>query len=190
MKQIFKSSLTGFLGSLFLLTASTLGASGASAEEYNADVGQETVAQHKDSGVPENHAVDEMLNFVEGAGTENPYFNTKAAQSAGASSETLEAGAIFNEMAASPSGVSPQNGIPVWGNYCGPFHGGSGLPIDVLDSYCQMHDRCYAELGYLNCVCDATLVALINNNLDKMSSNARPVAIAISAYFTVSPCVN
>lgn len=185
MKQIFKSSLTGFLGSLFLLTASTLGASGASAEEYNADVGQ-----HKDSGVPENHAVDEVLNFVEGAGTENPYFNTKAAQSAGASSETLEAGAIFNEMAASPSGVSPQNGIPVWGNYCGPFHGGSGLPIDVLDSYCQMHDRCYAELGYLNCVCDATLVALINNNLDKMSSNARPVAIAISAYFTVSPCVN
>src|SRR5699024_12728217 len=81
MKQVFKSSLTGFLGSLFLLTASTLGASGASAEEYNADVGQETVAQHKDSGVPENHAVDEVLNFVEGAGTENPYFNTKAARS-------------------------------------------------------------------------------------------------------------
>ena len=66
----------------------------------------------------------------------------------------------------------------------------SDLPVDVLDNICQMHDRCYAEVGYLKCVCDATLITLVNNNLSKMSSNARPVAIAISAYFTVSPCVN
>lgn len=117
--------------------------------------------------VPENDAVNDVLNFIEGAETENPYFSTKAAQSAGASSETLEAGALFNEMVASQSGVSPQNRIPRWGEYCGPFHGGSGLPVDVLGSYCQMHDRCYAELGYLNCVCDATLVTLSNNSLSK-----------------------
>lgn len=98
MKQIFKSSLTGLLGSLFLFTASILGAGGASAEEYDADIWQEAVAQHEDTEIPENDADNEVLNFVEGAGTENPYFNTKAAQTAGASSETLEAGAIFNEM--------------------------------------------------------------------------------------------
>lgn len=50
MKQIFKLSVTRFLGSLFLFTASILGASGASAEEYDLDVWQEAVEQHEDSG--------------------------------------------------------------------------------------------------------------------------------------------
>lgn len=178
-----------FFGLPFLLGASVLGTSAAFADVYEpVSLQESTNGQETASDSNTNPAVDEVLNFVEGIDTESAYFNAEEAEAAGASAETLEAGAIFNQMAAEQSGISPQAGIPIWGNYCGPRHSG-GTPVDTLDSYCQAHDQCYANVSYLDCGCDLIVVGLINGNLGKMSGMERVTAIAISVYFTVSPCL-
>ena len=50
-------------------------------------------------------------------------------------------------------------GVPVYGNWCGPGHGGeSGSPIDPVDQVCCRHDKCYDSRGYFDCSCDRTLL--------------------------------
>src|SRR5690348_11508201 len=58
-------------------------------------------------------------------------------------------------------------GIPVYGNWCGPGHGGeSGPPIDPVDQVCCRHDKCYDQRGYFDCSCNPPLL------------DAMPLAIA------------
>lgn len=85
---------------------------------------------------------------------------------------------------------STREGLPVYGNWCGPGHGG-GTPVDDLDRACMEHDRCHGERGYFDCQCDATLVQNIDRAL--VSGNVRPagrvVGPAIRTWFSAQPCV-
>lgn len=79
-------------------------------------------------------------------------------------------------------------GIPIWGAWCGPGHGG-GEPKDTLDTLCMRHDRCYVERGYFDCWCDARLREEIRRFGPMMETNERVVAAATTVWFTVTPCV-
>ncbi|KGJ71921.1 hypothetical protein GY21_18840 [Cryobacterium roopkundense] len=78
-------------------------------------------------------------------------------------------------------------GVPIWGNWCGPGHGG-GSAVDVLDSICQTHDRCYEDRGYFACSCDRKIVADIRNSIHLMTSGEKAMAVAVSTYFTYCLC--
>ncbi|MCL6477425.1 MAG: hypothetical protein K6T65_03330 [Peptococcaceae bacterium] len=45
-----------------------------------------------------------------------------------------------------------------YGNWCGPFCGGPGDPIDGVDSCCKVHDKCYEQRGWGNCSCDLEII--------------------------------
>lgn len=66
------------------------------------------------------------------------------------------------EAVYSPGGGPPgESGLPVYGNYCGPFHGDRDYlapHVDDVDLVCKMHDKCYDEKGYSNCACDRALI--------------------------------
>lgn len=115
-------------------------------------------------------------------------FDVAGAMRAGASWEVVQAGLFFNEL--QESGFRDdgrRNGFPVWGNWCGPGHGG-GEPIDVLDSLCKTHDLCYEQLGYFNCDCDEELIAGIRQRRSEMRWRERAMARAIEWYFVIAPC--
>lgn len=78
-------------------------------------------------------------------------------------------------------------GVPIWGNWCGPGHGG-GKAKDTLDSLCRTHDLCYGKKGYFACSCDRALVKGINSNASKMKSAEKRMAAVVSVYFKASPC--
>ena len=81
--------------------------------------------------------------------------------------------------------------IPVYGNWCGPGHGG-GAEIDDIDEACHIHDNCYDARGYFNCACDGELLVNIVNALSTgvvASSSGNRMARAMFAYFSASPCV-
>ncbi len=79
-------------------------------------------------------------------------------------------------------------GIPIWGAWCGPGHGG-GEPEDTFDTLCMRHDRCYIERGYFDCWCDARFRDEIHRFGPMMETDERVVAAATTVWFTVSPCV-
>ena len=79
-------------------------------------------------------------------------------------------------------------GIPIWGNWCGPGHGG-GEPQGTFDTLCMRHDRCYIDSGYFDCLCDAHFRAEIHRFGPQMETDERVVAAATTVWFTVSPCV-
>ncbi len=57
--------------------------------------------------------------------------------------------------------VTPQ-GIPIYGNYCGPGFGDSTYrtpAIDTVDHVCKDHDHSYDQKGYFDCECDRNLIA-------------------------------
>ncbi len=87
--------------------------------------------------------------------------------------------------------AAPEDGIHVYGNWCGPGHG-SGEPIDDVDRACMEHDKCYAQEGYFDCSCDSRLLGDLNRALasGRLSQEGRAAAIALSAWFSVQPCVN
>lgn len=89
-----------------------------------------------------------------------------------------------------PTESTPEAGLPVHGNWCGPGHGG-GQPVDELDAACMRHDQCYDRNGYFNCRCNQALV----NEIDHLIANGRlsgrtaAKALLIRGWFSVSPCV-
>lgn len=85
--------------------------------------------------------------------------------------------------------VSPEAGIPVYGNWCGPGHGG-GTPVDDLDRACMHHDDCYAKYGYFDCQCDRELVSRIGQALasGNVQGNGKFIGPLVAAYFAQSPC--
>ena len=99
-----------------------------------------------------------------------------ASATSGAASAGKHASVLLNPTA--------RDGIPVYGKWCGPGHGGndeSDSCNDAIDCACKAHDLCYSEYGYLNCRCDNDLV-------DEMKGRTNAVAIAIRVYFGSSPC--
>lgn len=136
--------------------------------------------------------VEKATQFMRTAPDGSTYFDTDAAQAANADSATLEMGRIINQLGASqqsaPEGqLSIQAGVPIWGNWCGPGHGG-GVAVDVLDSICRTHDRCYGSRGYFACSCDRAIVRDIRANASRMKTQERMVAAAVSTYFTYCLC--
>lgn len=120
-------------------------------------------------------------------------FDEARARRDGIAAHYLELGRMFNDYAGSANGGAPlpQPGyqvkvsLPVYGNWCGPGHGG-GTPIDALDQACMHHDKCYQARGYFRCSCDQQLIDEINRNYYKMRyGKERNMAAVIKAYFTV-----
>ncbi|HDT8099508.1 TPA: hypothetical protein RD687_002874, partial [Enterococcus faecalis] len=76
--------------------------------------------------------------------------------------------------------------LPIYGNWCGPGHGGYTLndphPIDFLDYGCMLHDICYATKGYFNGNCDNDLLEYIESNKSSMSEKEKKMARLL--YFT------
>ncbi|RCK69952.1 hypothetical protein DT076_08035 [Desertihabitans brevis] len=136
---------------------------------------------------------EEVTRFTTTDADGRPVFDAEAAAAAGASPEVLEAGRLVPAAgrigAATTAGeLRTADGIPVWGNWCGPGHG-SGEPVDTLDTLCMHHDLCYRERGYFDCACDARLKAEIARHADRMATGERLMAAAITAAFSVIPCV-
>ena len=58
---------------------------------------------------------------------------------------------VLDAVAAAGNQITPQQvSIPIYGNWCGPGHGG-GPAIDAVDAVCRAHDQCYGSRGYFNC---------------------------------------
>lgn len=132
------------------------------------------------------------------------YFDLTAAKKANASADVLAIGKEINyinennknlekaitENSTSSSTSEVRNrslSIPVWGNWCGPGHGG-GTPKDKLDSLCKTHDQCYGSRGYFACSCDKNLVGRISSNFKYMKIKERVAALAVKTYFEHAPC--
>lgn len=80
-------------------------------------------------------------------------------------------------------------GLPIYGNYCGPQHGGTGDPIDAVDAACKRHDECYAQLGYFDCRCDQQLLEELPGAIAQTaSSQATLCGSAIYTWFSLQPC--
>lgn len=86
--------------------------------------------------------------------------------------------------------VGAEAGIPIYGNWCGPGHGG-GRAIDDVDAACKTHDECYDRRGYLDCDCDRSLISAMDRLITsrRINGRARTAAVAVRAYFSAAPCV-
>ena len=86
------------------------------------------------------------------------------------------------------SQVIPQLSIPIYGNWCGPGHGG-GPAIDAVDAVCRAHDRCYGSRGYFNCRCDREGLRNMPSAIAR-TPNPRAAAggAAFIAWFSQAPC--
>ncbi len=86
--------------------------------------------------------------------------------------------------------ATAEAGLPVYGNWCGPGHGG-GPAIDAVDGACKTHDECYDRRGYLDCDCDKALTSALDRLIAsrRITGRARRAAVGIRAYFSASPCV-
>lgn len=83
-------------------------------------------------------------------------------------------------------------GLPVYGNWCGPGHGG-GTPVDAVDAACQTHDNCYGDRGYFDCQCDDQLVQQLNQALNSgtVGPYGRFMGRIVRNWFdNVQPCTN
>ena len=85
--------------------------------------------------------------------------------------------------------ITPQAGLPIYGNWCGPGHGG-GPAIDAVDAVCKAHDECYNRNGYKHCGCDRALVFNMPSAIIRTSSTAGKAAgTAAAAFFAATPCL-
>lgn len=175
------STVTIFLAIVFISTPA------------HGSVSSETLAASEDAEI-EAQFEAEMKKMKEYVVTDDQgvTFDTPAALDDGVSREVLNMGQLLNdyngehEAAADDSQMSAR-GYPVWGNWCGPGYGG-GRAVDVLDSICRVHDRCYERVAYFACSCDSYLVSSINRESARMDSRERAVAGAVSAWFQFSKC--
>ncbi|SOC45109.1 hypothetical protein [Salinicoccus kekensis] len=79
--------------------------------------------------------------------------------------------------------------LPVWGNWCGPGHGGGGTK-DVLDNICKQHDLDYRDYGYFDCGSDKRLMSRIIAQTYKMKFLEKQMAYAVFAYFQAQSATN
>lgn len=84
-------------------------------------------------------------------------------------------------------GIVAAGGIPIYGNWCGPGHGG-GRTVDNLDACCKVHDKCYGTRGYFSCKCDRALVRCVAPKRSFSSRKGR-TAWAVWTWFKYAqPC--
>lgn len=115
------------------------------------------------------------------------HFDVNKARDDNVANDIVRIGELVNLYStAVETGVVPKeakvNGIPIWGNWCGPGYG-HGEPVDVLDEGCRRHDNCYNHKTK-NCACNRTLIQYIDQYVSRMSYSEYLMAVAISAYFT------
>ena len=105
--------------------------------------------------------------------------------------EPLVLAQSVSQVSPSPGLQSLPNGLEVYGNWCGPGHGGSGTPIDAVDEVCCRHDQCYCEDGYLDCSCDRDLLADMPSAIADPDTPAkgRVAGLGAISFFSISPCV-
>lgn len=82
-----------------------------------------------------------------------------------------------------------REGIPFYGNWCGPGHSGPGAPIDIIDYYCREHDYCYEDRGYFNCSCNQTLLNGLFSVYSTLGFEQRNIADIIISTFYLMPCI-
>ncbi|MBC2676314.1 GW dipeptide domain-containing protein [Listeria booriae] len=139
-----------------------------------------------------NERIGEYINRSEEDGTT---FDVSKAESDDISAEDIEIGMLINDFNAennvpmdeSNTVKSLSRGIKVWGNWCGPKHGG-GKPVDKLDAACKEHDLCYGKRTYFACSCDIQLVKNIKRNSSKMKPKEKKAAFAVVLWFQNSLC--
>lgn len=117
---------------------------------------------------------------------DSKYFDENAAKMAGASADVIAAGQAFNKIMDAENNGLRKFSFPIWGNWCGPGHGGeSGGPVDELDTACMHHDLCYEQQGYFSCDCDQALIDEIDLRWPRMKQKERITAVATKGYFTL-----
>ncbi len=94
---------------------------------------------------------------------------------------------LFFLAACAADKSSAGRGIPLHGNFCGPFvpdDGGGSVedrvarlssnwqPIDSVDRFCQEHDICYVRNGFLNHHCDRRLMIRIQPIYQRIKERA------------------
>lgn len=183
-----------WLATLFLALGLALYPAGPAAADPS-DVDRQTPG--KVSAVDDFDAtVTELTKYVVTDSDGRSRFDEERAMKEGASKDVIAAGIEFDALAAAyeaeagdgTQGPASRLSFPVWGNWCGPGHGG-GQPKDTLDRLCMRHDKCYASRGYFDCYCDAVLKAEIRRYSSRMGTRERAVAAAITVVFSVTPCV-
>lgn len=156
-----------------------------------------TYVVNANQGITENSSFEEiqevLQKYIDIDESGDPKFNFEKASEDGQSDYVISLGEDFNDLSDSyieyddTELVTPYASMPVWGNWCGPGHGG-GVPKGVLDSLCMTHDLCYAQLGYFNCTCDKGLLVGISTSYVLMKSDEKRAANLIAAYFAIAPC--
>lgn len=131
--------------------------------------------------------VRELRKYIRG-GEAGLTFDVQSAIDSGATPQVVEAGRFYNQLKAGNSwNQNTRMSLPVWGNWCGPKHGG-GEAVDTLDAICRDHDHCYANEGYFDCDCDQKLLDAIDAKRGEMGFKEAAMAIVIYEYFVRSPC--
>lgn len=140
--------------------------------------------------------INTVLKYTTGYSDGRVEFDTEAAKANGETDEIIEIGEGVNELSAAyynaAHGIATHEGLPLYGNYCGPGYGGedNGTPIDALDAACKTHDLCYAENGYFNCTCDQDLIDEINSKIQYMSGAQLSMAKKVLVYFKAQMAAN
>lgn len=98
-------------------------------------------------------------------------------------------GPVLDAVVTAGHPVTPQSGgIAIYGNWCGPGHGG-GPAIDAVDAVCRAHDQCYGERGYFNCRCDREGLRNMPSAIARTPSVGGKAAGAVFiAWFGSVPC--
>jgi hypothetical protein len=84
------------------------------------------------------------------------------------------------------------DGIPVYGNFCGPGYGDQSLDaVDAVDQQCKIHDACFDSKGYFDCGCDRALLENMHQALltPGLSEEALAAGAGVISYFAQAQCV-
>ena len=126
---------------------------------------------------------DPVLAYVVKDG-DSVRFDSERAIADGASEELLAVGDFINLYAfAAEADGDDRFTFRYWGNWCGPGHSGPEDPVDVLDTACMHHDKCYAAAGYLDCDCDQAFIDEVDSVYDDMGKLEKVAARAAQALF-------
>lgn len=189
-KFLMRKVVSILLATLFLISSSFFGG--------NANASETTV---KDSPLTDEellHAEKQLKPYIYYEKDGQLLIDLEKAKEDGLRAEYIEIGSLVNQLSKQMDDHENQKNnssdiqldkisLPIWGNWCGPGHGG-GPAVDVLDAGCRAHDKCYAERGYFNCACDRALVNYINANYSKMKLKEKVAASAIKLYFNNTLC--
>lgn len=138
--------------------------------------------------------INTMIDMLRNQGARLRELELRLAQAQGAAlgvtvSGTADHGAPRPTV--TPGAVGAERlGLPIYGNWCGPGHGG-GTPVDDLDRACMQHDECYGRKGYFDCGCDKKLIQNIDTALStgQVQPLGRALGPLIQQWFTIQPCV-